>query len=175
MRNFASANVQTGEPISGDVLYIPGDLSVSATSSISPGIKWAYEFESKIPNTKPVSFNELCGEYNTREHPFDQNDTGTVSSNKYGGIKCGCKNEAYFEKAEVLSDFVSKDDLKVEGKACDHQNMVMDAGLIEFILKSAQDHQQYINYTLPDDASLELIKYGCQIFSQEFNYTKYLN
>jgi hypothetical protein len=40
-----------------------GDGTVLAAASIAPGIKWAWEFDNDVPNSKPVNFIEMCSEY----------------------------------------------------------------------------------------------------------------
>jgi hypothetical protein len=102
-----------------------GDGSVLVSSAITPGIKWAYEFDKRQSGAKPVNFIELCGDYNRRTSIF--NSGSSVTKNAYFGINCTCKGGKY---------------IKSDGKKCgEHAALVEDALLIEFVFNSVKDGQ----------------------------------
>ena len=136
----------SNEPLEGDILYKPGDSTVLTTATVAPAVKWAYEFENKVANSKPVTFNELCGTYNARLSPykaadFKAGETLSVKKNEYGGIPCKCRNKG--------------DKGKSVGIKCDHQNMNGDPGTVEFILNACLDRQKAKNFKIPSSIELE--------------------
>lgn len=157
-----------GHPIKGDVLYKPGDKSVLTSSAISPGIKWAYEFDQKKPNTHPVTFNEVCGEYNVRTTPFDagSEEKPTITASTFGGLRCGCKSSVYWnEGAAETAD-------ATDGGLCDHQNLPGDPGVVQFTFNAALDRQKAVNLQLPEADTLEKIYYACRIAEQRFDFNQ---
>ena len=128
-----------------------GDGSVSTGSAISPFIKWAWEFENKKPDSKPVVMAELCGIKDTSESLFDKG-TDHVGKNKYVGVSCNCR-----EKDKV-----------VDGAKCNHSNMVGDSGLVSFVLKSALSKNKGKvghKYLKMDEQDLQNFVQGCTIFN----------
>ena len=107
--------------------YEPGDGSVITTSSLMPGIKWAYEFNRQPENTHPVKFLEICSKYNQRENIFDELDDykhRNVSKNSYIGVDCTCRGTENSPRS---------------GKSCDHLSLLSDTRVAEFVLRSAID------------------------------------
>lgn len=103
--------------------YYYGDGSVLVTSAITPGIKWAWEFDQGVKNSKPVNFIEICGDYQRRKSVF--NSGKKVTKNAYFGVDCSCKGSRYW---------------KSDGKGCaEHASLVEDAKVIELVLNSAMD------------------------------------
>lgn len=49
-----------------------GDDTVATYSSLMPGLKWAYEFEKKVQNAKPVKIVDYCSSFNEKYSPFDE-------------------------------------------------------------------------------------------------------
>jgi hypothetical protein len=96
-----------------------GDSTVLASSTLVPGFKWAYEFDKSQPNSKPVIFAEICGNYNLKNSVYQSGKS--VTSNQYFGIGCSCK--------------------KGGEKACDHVGLVSDQYVVDFIANSLMDNQ----------------------------------
>ena len=152
------------EPLKGDILYKAGDSSVLTTATVAPAVKWAYEFENKAPNSKPVTFNELCGTYNPRLSPYKNADfkageTLSVKKNEFGGIPCKCRNKGLNGENE--------------GMKCDHQNMNGDPGTVEFVLNACLDRQKAKNFKIPSAIDLEKLVQTCTVFNMEFDYSLY--
>lgn len=117
-----------------DEFYMPdvtefelGDSTVLTTSMVAPGIKWAYEFNQKeVPGAKPINFAELCGIYKPRKSVFEPSSSEKqVTDNAYFGISCDCMGD---EKIGPK-----------DGSECDHQRMVVQPSVIEFVVNSAMD------------------------------------
>ena len=105
---------------------VMGDGSVTATSAILPGIKWADDFNNKVKGAKPVNLIEICSAYQRRETVFEGN-TKQVTKNAYYGIDCECKGTP---------------DKKKEGRDCaEHNTMLEDVQVIKFLLDSCTDGQ----------------------------------
>ena len=103
-----------------------GDGSVISTSAILPGIKWAQDFEDKLPGAKPVKFIEVCSTKNKRATVSESNYSMKVTKNEYMGIGCLCKGTKY---------------RPTDGSGCNHVKLVSDAKTIEFMLNTAIDRQ----------------------------------
>ena len=103
-----------------------GDSTVLTASMVAPGIKWAYEFSQKQDGAKPINFAELCGVYKQRKSVFEPSSgEKQVTENSYFGIACDCAGD---EKTGPK-----------DGAECDHQRMVVQPYLIEFVVNSAID------------------------------------
>lgn len=137
-----------------EIEYKMGDGSVLVTSAISPGIKWAYEFNNdSTGKLKPVNFIEICSEVNKNTSIYD--GEGKVTENRYIGTDCNCR-DAWIGKST--------------GDACDHKKIVEDSKVIDFIFNSASDGEK----GEPDSEFLELGNkaiaeyYGkCKMFTGE--------
>jgi len=103
-----------------------GDGIVLTASALVPGIKWAQDFVDKVPGSKPILLAEMCSDFEQRVSVFDDLIKRKVTKNSYFGIRCDCKG--------------TPEDPK-DGKDCDHSGMVVQSGLIEFIVNSAIDNQ----------------------------------
>ena len=97
-----------------------GDGSVIVASTLSAGLKWAYEFDQKTDSqAKPIVFAELCSTYNQKSSVYQ---TGTmVTANQYQGIKCDCAPS--------------------DTKPCGHTGMVSEDNLVAYISNSLMDAQ----------------------------------
>lgn len=71
-----------------------GDGVVDVNSAIYPLLKWAYEFDKKVPNAKPIKIVQRCGSYNEKYFIYD-NHSGERESlqNEYFGISCECVDD----------------------------------------------------------------------------------
>lgn len=93
-RQFTIDKVEFCPKKSFDILWEYGDGTVPQHASVTPWIKWAYEFEQKKPNAKPVKFVEVCSGKNQRMTPFDgKNEKGEniLKTVEYQGLECNCK------------------------------------------------------------------------------------
>jgi hypothetical protein len=58
--------------------FAPGDGVVLSNSAIVPGLKWAWEFENKLENSKPVKLVDYCS-FNQQSYTVyetrNENDT----------------------------------------------------------------------------------------------------
>lgn len=137
------------------VNYELGDGTVSTTSAIMPGIKWASEFDAKQRDAKPVKLIELCSQQsNDKQSIFDnitESGERVVQNNGYLGIKCKCIENSR----------------KGTGSKCEHTGMVSDFGVIEFVARSLVDgskgkiSQKYISMT---EEQIKLQTDSCSIF-----------
>ena len=133
--------------------YTQGDATVVTTSAIMPGVKWAYEFSKKesFPEAKPVSLVEICSIKNERPHVFDNEPERKTTKNQYIGLKCNCRKEGKL----------------TSGKACDHQGLPADLGLVAFVLESSIDNvpgkvgERFQKMT---EKELKLFADDCKIF-----------
>lgn len=142
-----------------DLEFTQGDATVVTTSAIVPGIKWAYEFSKKstFPGAKPATLVEICGIKNQKTSVFDDETNRKVTKNQYMGVKCNCRGGG---------------GKKVEGKACDHQNLVADLGVVSFVLESSIDNQTGSVGQRFKDMTDDQIKYyqeDCKIFYEPKN------
>ncbi len=48
-----------------------GDETVTTNSSLIIGFKWAWEFDNKVENAKPVKFVDFCSTFNEKYNPYD--------------------------------------------------------------------------------------------------------
>lgn len=134
--------------------YTQGDGTVVTASAITPGIKWAYEFtqKSEFPNAKPTTLVEICGIKNMKTSVFNDETNRKVTKNQYMGLQCNCRGPA---------------GKKVEGSSCDHQNLVSDMGVVNFILESSIDNvtgevgQRFKDMT---DKEIKYYQEDCKIF-----------
>ena len=103
-----------------------GDGVVLTTSALTAGVKWAYDFYTKIPGSKPVNFVELCGTLGIRGSVFEPGSADKqVTKNAYYGVDCTCKGTAQQPQT---------------GYQCtSHGDMVTDDKLVEFLVASAND------------------------------------
>jgi hypothetical protein len=137
-----------------------GDATVVTTSAIVPGIKWAYEFtkKDKFPNAKPVTLVEICGIENTKANVFDDLVNRKVTKNQYIGMKCNCRAPA---------------GKKSIGKACDHQNLVADLGLVSFVLESSIDNVKGLGvgqrFKDMSENDIKYYKEDCKMFLEPKN------
>jgi lecithin-cholesterol acyltransferase len=103
------------------IQYDLGDTSVLTTSSLIPGIKWAYEFDRQtVSFAKPVVFVETCSNFNRKDRVFQEGSK--VTSNERQGLKCMCNSRG------------SESD-------CDHLGMITDSNLVDYVIRSLKDNQ----------------------------------
>ena len=75
------------------VEYGQGDDTVPTFSSIMPALKWAYEFDNEVTNSKPVKIVDYCSFVNEKYNPFDITDGDKqykITKNGFFGIQCDC-------------------------------------------------------------------------------------
>jgi hypothetical protein len=116
-----------------------GDTSVLTTSSLLPGIKWAFEFDKKsVPGAKPVVFLEMCSSNNRKAAVF-QTDSNEIVKNERQGVDCICHTAS-------------------SASGCDHLGMISDTYLIDYLANSAQDKASSNPQRMFDNASEESIR-----------------
>ena len=84
-------NNEYGEPKKE---YGHGDDTVSSNSLIIPGLKWAWEFDNKKKNAKPVKIVDYCSVFNEKYTPYDQTFSDQefqITRNEFFGIQCDCQ------------------------------------------------------------------------------------
>lgn len=133
------STVQGSNFIEPDNVFMDyGDTSVLTTSSLIPGIKWAYEFRKKeVQGAKPVVFVEMCSTQNRKTKVY-QTEKQEILENEYQGVNCGCQT------------------LGSEGY-CDHLGMLMDPSIIDYLANSVQDKEKPLEHGLFEFASEETI------------------
>lgn len=106
--------------------YGLGDGTVLTTSALTPGIKWANDFNKRVAGSKPINMIEICGTYQRRDSVFDsKGSSNKVTKNAFFGIDCTCKG--------------TKSRPSDGTKCASHMNMVFDSKLINFVINSAID------------------------------------
>lgn len=88
--------------------FTNGDSTVSSTSSLMPGFKWAYEYIHGLPNSKPIKAIEYCSIYNNKESIYDGfNDImRRMEKVEYIGLPCECLS--------------GSDENRIAGELCHH-------------------------------------------------------
>ena len=106
-----------------------GDGTVLTTSAITPGIKWASEYDQKKPGAKPITLAEICGSYNKKGF---LHEGGDKKNNQYIGVGCNCApgNES----------------------ACDHMGVISDSQVISFVTNSLSVTPGTVNDPSPLDS-----------------------
>lgn len=113
-----SANPNFCEPNS--VIQNMGDGAVIVASTLTAGLKWAYEFDQKTnPNAKPIVFTEFCSTFNQKTSVYQTGNK--VTSNQYQSIDCGCAPS--------------------DTKPCAHTGMVSQNTLVQYVSNSLMDSQ----------------------------------
>lgn len=108
--------------------FYNGDEEVLVTSAIAPGIKWAHEHQQKIvKGAKPVTFIEMCSEFNQRDSVFKQGKT-EVEKSEYFGIDCDCRTPGNI--------------MKSNGKNCGHKGMMEDPNVVQFVANSVLTYEE---------------------------------
>lgn len=71
-----------------------GDGTVPSPSAVTFGAKMALDFKMKKPNAKPVTFVDVCSEFNASGTPYQkvkENGEKVFEDNGYVGLPCDCK------------------------------------------------------------------------------------
>lgn len=82
---------------------------------------------------------------------FDDLDNKEVTKNNYMGVQCHCREEGK----------------KAEGASCDHQHLIADMGVVNFVLNSSIDGktgevgERFKNMT---DDEIKYYQLDCKIF-----------
>mmetsp|Transcript_7536 Transcript_7536/g.6835 ORF Transcript_7536/g.6835 Transcript_7536/m.6835 type:complete len:416 (+) Transcript_7536:702-1949(+) len=90
-------------------IFTPGDNTVPTASALIPAFKWAWEFENKVENSKPLKFLEWCGTLNQKGTVYDKLDPNSpyvVESLAHMGLDCDCLR--------------GTDIIRVSGATCNH-------------------------------------------------------
>ena len=101
--------------IADTVIEGMGDGTVLATSSITPALKWASEYEKKVPGAKPITLAEICTSFRPRNYLHEK---GNKKVNEYISVGCNC-TPGY-------------------EAACDHLGVISDRRVVSFIVNSLQ-------------------------------------
>eukprot|EP00742_Colponemidia_sp_Colp-10_P001815 GILJ01001940.1.p1 GENE.GILJ01001940.1~~GILJ01001940.1.p1 ORF type:complete len:721 (-),score=134.09 GILJ01001940.1:132-2294(-) len=93
-----------------------GDGSVTATSALFAGIKWAHEYIHKTnPNAKEVMLVEYCSSFDSTAVPYKFNGP-------FKGMLCECSAGGYFDHT---------------GSSCNHRNILRDPKFVEYVVDSS--------------------------------------
>lgn len=131
--------------------YGYGDDTVPTFSTLTFPFKWAYEFENKKENAKPVKFVDFCSRFNEKYSPYDKmngDEEYMIEKNEYFGIDCDCFNAK-------------------NSKECNHSKSIGDSSLIKFInnsliTNSISFSEEYVDFVASlDDKYLEEITEDC--------------
>lgn len=141
-----AANPNFCEPNS--VIQNLGDGAVIVASTLSAGLKWAYEFDQKTnPQAKPIVFAELCSTFNQKTSVYQTGNK--VTANQYQGIACGCEPK--------------------DTKPCGHTGMVSETNLVAYVSNSLMDSQvaksdrKFDNWT---EAQIKSYVENCELLNQ---------
>lgn len=128
-----------------------GDETVPTYSALLPAFKWAWEFQHKKQDAKPVKIVDYCSSFNEKYNPFDETESGSefkINKNEFLGIQCDCMTSNKFQP-------------------CYHAAIINDSYVIKFTLNSLQDNQisyseAYESYVRNlDDQYLDTITNEC--------------
>ena len=99
-----------------------GDGVIESNSVFYGPLKFAHDFITKKENAKPIKIVEICGIYNKKYDPYD-NEEGEkeIQINEYLGILCDCY-----------------DDPK---KICSHSSMNTDSYFIKFMVNTHRTNE----------------------------------
>lgn len=90
-----------------------GDGTITANALFIVALKWAYEYDSSKPNTKPVKFIDVCSRYNVRYDVYDNKgdeydkEPYEILKNEFSGIRCDCMKHSSPEKC--VHEFLIQD------------------------------------------------------------------
>jgi len=101
--------------------FAMGDGTVLTASMIAPSLKWAYEFDTKQANSKPIVFAEVCSQYNLKRNVYQSGSSQDkdLFKNEYQGIDCNCN--------------------KGGEASCDHMGIITDPKVMDYIINSLMD------------------------------------
>lgn len=125
--NDPKAKINAGEYYNPErVVEELGDGTIDTTSSITPMIKWADEYNNKKAGAKPMNFIEVCSHFKPRTSIFDSEINGEkiVKNSSYFGVDCNCEGSSIFPS---------------KGKDCDHTGLMVDDKVLQFIFNSGVD------------------------------------
>ncbi len=69
--------------------WIYGDETVDTLSLYLAPLKWAHEFDHKLPNSKPIKIVDFCSHYNEKYTVYDNYDERgekRITKNEFLGI-----------------------------------------------------------------------------------------
>ena len=131
-----------------------GDGALTSSSALTPGIKWALEFEEKVERSKPVNFVEMCSLYKRRESIFDDADNMEVRKNAYFGVDCNCE-KGFFGWDEGY---------------CGHGAFLNDKKLFKFLLSSLVSKKKGAvsgRFSEMTEAQLKSYWHQCDLFANK--------
>ena len=130
-----------------------GDLTVPATSVVTPALKWAQEFDNNTVGAKPIKLVQICSAQANRFNPYDgKNSSGAyiVNKNEYQGIPCDCTQTK-------------------TSRRCTHVYMLYNEYLVEYLstilnTNDVQPVSDLVNKL--NDVQVEEYRLKCKILSQ---------
>ena len=131
-----------------------GDGTVPIYSSILPGLKWAFEYDSRPDpsvNYQPVKFVEYCGIGHTFNPIYDKRSMSgpfEINTNMYLGLNCACNFNTNKHNYED----------------CSHASMHNDSLIIKLIFEIASSNQRAPQETLDYIATLDATELEDEIF-----------
>lgn len=122
-----------------------GDGTVPVYSSLLPGLKWAYEFDTQsAKEAKPVKIIDICSVYNLKDSPYDirQKDKSyKFSKNEFIGMNCECMLDPTPEE-------------------CNHSTIIRDALFVDFVQRTLIGNERskpYTKFTFIDELDDEYL------------------
>lgn len=99
--------------------YAFGDGTMTTSSAIIPGIKWADDYnKGTVEGAKPVGFVEFCSQVNQKDRPTEEGEEFT--ENEHMGLQCSCQKDL---------------------NRCAHGNLINDPKLINFVFNGITSHK----------------------------------
>jgi len=126
-----------------------GDTTVPSTSAVTPALKWAYEFQTQLPNAKPIKLVDICSEYNVKPSPYDGTDSSgrnILNNVGYIGMICDCTQSA--------------------DRHCDHESMLFLPQMLDFFAKTLMTNdKETVSQTVQNmtEQQLENYQQTCQV------------
>ena len=124
-------------------IYTAGDGTVPLISQLGPGIKWAEEFENKVPGAKPIKFIHYCNSLHNRANgTYKELYTDVAwhkelldqTKNSYLDLDCACSNNMVVKAGETFSDKAYM--------MCGHVGAFQDPPVRNFVLNLLKNGQK---------------------------------
>lgn len=137
------------------VISVTGDGTVPSAASVTPWVKWAWEFEQGVKGSHPVKFVDVCSSVNQRGTPYDGKDQSGVNimtKVEYQGIECNCSES------------------KV--KDCTHIGMLLLDSFNDYLMNALKtDQTTTLNPEIEKMTEGEISSYvdNCDLFYEAYN------
>lgn len=122
---------ELSQPLS--TVNIPGDGTVTLVSQLGPAMKWADEFDAKLPGANPVKIIHYCNAVHQRAegtyNPISDDEWNKKlwsNENAYLDLNCRCSGATMWK-------FLEYSNLEVAQKVCGHVGAWQDPSVRGFV------------------------------------------